>query len=607
MIWAEVLWGLIGLVLVLDARRIQARLSALPALRPDESDGMAEHLWVLAPDVELDARTRESAEAHCLARGLAALDVVPGRVNLATAWSYGCHIDPEAHRKEADRPGDTAAAAFLAPRNVVEQLCSTPVGATHVAPDLATFVSWAREVRRRVDGPHDFAIAPQLASQPRNPFFDPGALEVKLGGSAAPVVFGIPMATVVVLLGPLLAPWMGTVALLCHLTQQAMALRGTSFRVRQPWLQGGLRIFVDVRQWLYLLTRPTVSRERVHALRPAYQAEIEGGTERFFEPMAESCPLCSSNELSRGFSLPDLYQGKPGRFRIVRCKKCSFRFQNPRLSPAGLAFYYRDFYDGIGEDALDMVFGATRGLYLDRIALVKSYANPTTWLDVGCGHGHMFSHVRIALPETKLVGLDLGDGVDIAAARGWLDEAHRGLFPERASDLAEQYDMVSMCHYLEHTVDLRAELAAAHTVLESQGLLLIEVPDPDSLFARVLGRWWMPWFQPQHLGFASTVHMAELLRDAGFEPLQWQTGRAHQPNDFTLSFYNMVRSLNPKLDVPWRAPASPFRRLMHAVFWLPGMVFVAFGGALDRLLNPLAKRLHHTSQYRVIARKRVTE
>ena len=33
-----------------------------------------------------------------------------------------------------------------------------------------------------------------------------------------------------------------------------------------------------------------------------------------------------------------------------------------------------------------------------------------------------------------------------------------------------------MCHYLEHTVDMRAELQAAHTVLEADGYLLLRCP-----------------------------------------------------------------------------------------------------------------------------------
>ena len=80
MIWAELLWGLIALVLVLDARRIQSRLAALTVLRPDESEGAGGHVWVLAPGIELDERTRGFAEAHREAKGLSALDIVPAKL-----------------------------------------------------------------------------------------------------------------------------------------------------------------------------------------------------------------------------------------------------------------------------------------------------------------------------------------------------------------------------------------------------------------------------------------------------------------------------------------------------------------------------------------------
>ena len=41
-------------------------------------------------------------------------------------------------------------------------------------------------------------------------------------------------------------------------------------------------------------------------------------------------------------------------------------FQNPRLSLDGLDFYYKDFYDGLGEDGMEFVFGFGVEPYLDR-------------------------------------------------------------------------------------------------------------------------------------------------------------------------------------------------------------------------------------------------
>ena len=188
-------------------------------------------------------------------------------------------------------------------------------------------------------------------------------------------------------------------------------------------------------------------------------------------------------------------------------------------------------------------------------------------------------------------------------ARGWIDEAHRGFFPDLALDLVARFDVVSMCHYLEHTLDIRAELDAAALVLKEGGLLFIEVPDPQSIFARLMGRWWMPWFQPQHLQIVTTDTMSALLEEAGFEPLQWHTGEAAASNDLLLAISNMVRRWAPPLDVPWRPEPSAARLLTHGLVWSFGGGLILAGAILDKILAPIVRRSSHASQFRVIARK----
>src|SRR5260370_7195253 len=93
-----------------------------------------------------------------------------------------------------------------------------------------------------------------------------------------------------------------------------------------------------------------------------------------------------------------------------------------------------------------------------------------------------------------------------AVGRRWVDRGIRGLFPEVAPKLAasdERYDVVSMSHYLEHTLDPRAEIAAAARVLPEGGLLFIEGPDPACRLGTLLGRYWLPWCQPPPLPFVA--------------------------------------------------------------------------------------------------------
>ncbi len=205
----------------------------------------------------------------------------------------------------------------------------------------------------------------------------------------------------------------------------------------------------------------------------------------------------------------------------------------------GLNFYYKDFYDGIGERSVDAAFAAGGKSYRDRVQMVASRAEPSRWLDVGCGHGHFCSIARDVLPGTRFEGLDMSQSVEEAARRRWIDHGYRGLFPELAPELAEQYDVVSMHHYLEHTLDPTVELDAAAIALRSGGHLLIELPDPQS-FLRHLGRFWMPYFQPQHLHLLSVPNLVRLLSERGFTAIELHRAEAHQPIDFLIAAILLV-------------------------------------------------------------------
>src|SRR5262249_24168708 len=155
-----------------------------------------------------------------------------------------------------------------------------------------------------------------------------------------------------------------------------------------------------------------------------------------------------------------------------------------------------------------------------------------------------------------------------AERRGWIDTGYRGLFPELAPKLAGQYDAVSMSHYLEHTLDPRAELDAAHTALAANGRLMIEVPDPEFALGRVLRRFSLPRFPPQPLPFLSVKNLDRPLRERGFPPVEWHRGRAHQRVDFFFAVWLFLDRIAPPRRLPWRwrgAAASVWRTAVWTV------------------------------------------
>jgi hypothetical protein len=340
------------------------------------------------------------------------------------------------------------------------------------------------------------------------------------------------------------------------------------------------------------------------ARRPYYQAELAGGVERFLEPRRDSCPWCGSTDLSVRLRTSDLIQRKPGRFTLEQCGTCRHIFQNPRLTPAGLDFYYRDFYDGLGQELMEGLFNAAERSYCARADMLKPFAAPRAWLDVGTGHGHFCKLAREVWPDTVFDGLDQSVSVEDAQQRGWIDHGYRGEFIALAGELAGQYDVVSMYHYLEHTREPLDELDAAAKVLPAGSYLLIELPDPESSFGRVLGRWWLPWLQPQHQHMIPVSNLVQSLADRGFSTVAIKRGADMHGGDLLGSLALALLAVAPDPRLPWLATGSTrWRRVWNATMWAVGRPLLVATYLLGDLLRRFVRRTHGGNAYRVLVRK----
>ncbi|MEU7435449.1 class I SAM-dependent methyltransferase [Streptomyces sioyaensis] len=346
--------------------------------------------------------------------------------------------------------------------------------------------------------------------------------------------------------------------------------------------------------------------EQVAAHRPHYQDELAHGLARFFEPPRSTCPWCTSPRLRERLRTTNHPQRKPGSFVLDTCHNCGHVFQNPRLSSEGLDFYYRDCYDGLGEATMARMASSPLAvkLYRTRARAMLPFGRPGRWLDVGTGHGHFCAEARRLHPSTEFHGLDWGEGVEIAARTGRIARAYRGSFTGLAGQLAGHYDVVSMYHYLEHTLAPRRELTAARTVLRPGGHLLVEVPDPQSAAARLLGRWWGPWLQPQHLHLIPLDNLRSALTEQGFTIVATDRKEPHIPTDLTSAAVNVLNSVLPGEDLPWlpKKP-SPLGRGIRALSLLAAAPALLVLIGLDLLLAPLTRRTRLSNAYRVVARR----
>jgi SAM-dependent methyltransferase len=593
--WVVVaLWTLLALIWGVDGLRLRRRARALATLGTDGGDPSGFRV-VAAPGVTVPDATVAAAAAHARREGLEALDLVPADLPVWQLFLLLATCDPATYRRTRLAPGRSAGQAVLVSDALLARIPDPP----------ADVFALAQRLKQYAPDAGDLAIAPGVRAAGADLATRRAMLGLLFGGITKVILlvqlvfFGLGLA------GPLIAPIPGIVALaLLHL-QPLLATAGSALRPRDLLVYTLLRAPLDLVNIVRLALAPAPAEaERVEPLRPVYADLVAGGLGKFFEPRRDDCPLCGGRELETLLDTDDLLQNKPGDFHVDRCTSCKHVFQNPRLSIDGLNYYYRDFYDGLNEAKVEALFGFAPDPYLSRARAVGQVAKPRRWLDVGGGHGHFALVARDVLPEAQFDALDLSDSIAEAERRRWVGRGWRGLFPDLADQLAgEGYDVVSMSHYLEHTRDPRAEIAAAARVLAPGGHLMIEVPDPECRVRYLLGRYWIAWFQPQHQHWLSVANIGRVLAEEGFEPVLWQRGEAHIPADFRFAVYLLLERLSSAADLPWReAPTIQDRVMGQLVFWA-GLPLMLGGVVLDRALAPLFRRPGWSNAYRVVARR----
>jgi SAM-dependent methyltransferase len=599
------MWAVFALLLALDVLKVRRRVAAMPVIPPSDEPVSEGHRFLLAKGVTLDEATRRAASAHARAHGIAVLDLVPGDLGTMRAWGLVQLVDPESYRKDRLGKGVSAGHAMLVTADVLDR-----AGVSDAEPlGAVAFAKTAGKLKHYACKATDLAIAPGLHAVPEERGTRRAVLYEVMGIGTTFVIIVLPIILALLGIAAATNRVTGWLPLAVFQIQPLLSFAGGPLGTRGLVAVTLFRVPLEIWGWLLLLAdrTPVVDPGAIVALRPTYDALVASGTDGFFEPRAERCPICGGGDLEVRLRTVDLLQHKPGHFTIERCKGCGHLFQNPRLSIAGLDYYYKDFYDGLGEEELEGIFGAQAGPYLVRARMVKEFITPKRWLDVGGGHGHFCCAARDEWPETKFDALDLSESLEEGRRRGWVDDCYRGLFPDVAPKLAGAYDVVSMSHYLEHTRDPVAEIRAAHEALADGGLLMIEVPDPECVLGRVLGRLWLPWFQPQHQHLLSFANLGKLLREHGFEVIAADRGAAHISVDFFAAVYLLLDRIGLPSDRPW-LPGGAWRRMWRMFVFAMGTPAILASRVVDEALAPVFRRWATASNaQRVLARKTVAE
>jgi SAM-dependent methyltransferase len=142
-------------------------------------------------------------------------------------------------------------------------------------------------------------------------------------------------------------------------------------------------------------------------------------------------------------------------------------------------------------------------------------------LDIGCGNGWYLKLVSGLGWEAA--GVDFDEKAVTAARRAGLNVT-LGI-AENSAERAEQYDVITLAHVIEHLHRPTETLRLCWSLLKPSGVLWIETPNMNAQGHGEFGPDWRGLEPPRHLTLFTPASLEFALRESGFRHLEHQAYR----------------------------------------------------------------------------------
>jgi len=270
-----------------------------------------------------------------------------------------------------------------------------------------------------------------------------------------------------------------------------------------------------------------------------------------------NCNLCGADDSELVLEGKDRLHGIEGTFRLVRCRHCGLIYLNPRPEPDEMARYYPSdyiaYYRAIeDEPSFSRRLDRRYGLHKRCREVIRRASEPGHLLDVGCATG-------VFLDGMCQRGWTV-TGVEVNAKAAQYARERLGLevFVGELEDAGypdASFDVITLWDVLEHVPDPRRTLGEISRILRPSGLLVLSLPNPDCLEARLFGPYWAGWDVPRHLYIFSRSVLERLLAETGFQ--------IQEVSSFTGLYHAFV--LSTQLWLAERLASQRLRQLILAV------------------------------------------
>ncbi len=229
-----------------------------------------------------------------------------------------------------------------------------------------------------------------------------------------------------------------------------------------------------------------------------------------------ACEVCSSVDATLMFE-------KLGH-RFVRCGGCGVERISPQPSNETLAkIYGAHYYDAWGlHENEELVANLKRRTFRYVLGKVGKPSGPSEkLLDLGAATGFLLEIAKELGYDPYAVELS-EFGANAIAEKFGKDHVFCGELPraEFAAATPGDFQVITMCDYIEHVRDPKQTLQLAHKWLAPGGTVAITTPDAGSPSRKLLREGWTH-YKIEHLFYFNKKNLEQLLLDVGFRSVKF--------------------------------------------------------------------------------------
>ncbi|NCC70615.1 class I SAM-dependent methyltransferase [bacterium] len=229
-----------------------------------------------------------------------------------------------------------------------------------------------------------------------------------------------------------------------------------------------------------------------------------------------NCPICDNNSFIDFMRIKDYFLSQE-EFTVQECKKCGFRFVNPRPAPENLQKYYMSenyiSHSDTKKGIINKAYHFFRNYNLSRkYKYISQNIQKGNILDIGCATAAFLKYCKNK--NWNVSGIEPNENArDFAKKNNGIEVKSETELKNFENNF---FDVITLWHVLEHVDDLNFYFSEIKRIIKKNGTVFIAVPNHLSFDAFKYKNYWAAWDVPRHLYHFTQESMNNLSKKYDF-------------------------------------------------------------------------------------------